>query len=186
MPGGLCHSGKTGNDKIMDLTSELLKENSVGNINSVTQYFIDHPEELESLISLVDHKNVKVKNRASWVLSKLGEKIPSRVATFYNQLFDIVAQTDSGTIRRNLMRGLQFLEIPEELEGRTIDLCLLLLQDKNQPIAVKAIALTISSGIALKYPEFSGELESIIMEQLPYASPGFKHRANKILRQITI
>ena len=170
----------------MDLTSELLKENSVGNINSVTQYFVDHAEELESLISLLEHKNIKVTNRASWVLSKLGEKIPSQVSLFYHPLFEIVSHTESGTIRRNLMRGLQFLKIPEDMEGQAIDFYLQLLQDKNQPVAVKAIALNISSSIALKYPEFSGELESIIMEQLPYSSPGFKHRANKILRQITI
>ncbi len=87
-------------------------------------------------------------------------------------------------VKRNTLKILQFVDIPEDLLGITADICFRLLNDGKEPIAVKVFAMTVIFNIVKKYPELNEELKISIEEQMPFASAGFKSRGNKILKAL--
>jgi hypothetical protein len=87
-------------------------------------------------------------------------------------------------VKRNVMRLLQFIEIPKNLHGKTINCCLLFLSNPKEPVAVRVFALTVLSNLAVHHPAIKNEVIPIIESQLPYASAGFQNRGSKVLKKI--
>ncbi len=85
-------------------------------------------------------------------------------------------------VKRNTVRVLQYIDIPEKLRGMAATVCFDLIQSGNEPVAVKAFSMTVLANICKHEPELADELKLIIEDQLPFASAGFKARAKKILR----
>lgn len=80
------------------------------------------------------------------------------------------------------MRTLQFAQIPDAFHARALNVCFGLLTDPHESIAVKVFAMTVAAGIAKESPELKKELRIVIEDQLPYAGPGFRARARKVLK----
>ncbi len=87
-------------------------------------------------------------------------------------------------IKRNTVRVLQDVEIPENLHGIITDICFKYLQNPSEAIAIKVFSMTIIHNLTKKYPELKEELKFILEEQLPFQSAGFRSRAGKILRDL--
>ena len=87
-------------------------------------------------------------------------------------------------IKRNTVRVLQDVEIPEKLHGLMVDIAFNYLQNPTEAIAIKVFSMTILYKITQKYPELKDELKFILEEQLPFQSAGFRNRAEKILRNL--
>jgi hypothetical protein len=87
-------------------------------------------------------------------------------------------------IKRNTVRVLQDVEIPENLHGTVVDICFKYLQNPSEAIAIKVFSMTIIHHLTKKYPELIEELRFILEEQLPFQTAGFRSRAGKILRDL--
>ncbi len=87
-------------------------------------------------------------------------------------------------IKRNTIRVLQTVEIPEELHGIAADICFQYLSNHEEAVAIKAFSMTVLFNLSKHYPELKTELKFILEEQLPYQSPAFKNRALKILGEL--
>lgn len=87
-------------------------------------------------------------------------------------------------IKRNTIRVLQTVEIPEELHGIATDICFQYLNSSEVAVAIKVFSMTVLFNLSKHYPELKIELKFILEEQLPYQSSGFKSRASKILKQL--
>jgi hypothetical protein len=87
-------------------------------------------------------------------------------------------------IKRNTVRVLQDVEIPEKLQGTMADIAFTYLQNPTEAIAIKVFSMTIVYNLTKKYPELEEELRFILEEQMPYQSAGFRSRAGKILRDL--
>jgi hypothetical protein len=85
-------------------------------------------------------------------------------------------------IKRNTVRVLQDVEIPEKLHGTVADICFKYLQNPSEAIAIKVFSMTIIHNLTKDYPELKEELKFILEEQMPFQSAGFWSRAGKILR----
>jgi hypothetical protein len=85
---------------------------------------------------------------------------------------------------RNTVRLLQDVDIPKRYHGRVMSICFEFIQSPETPIAVKAFSLTILSHLAVDYPEIRGELKLIIGEQWEQATPAFRSRARRILKDM--
>ncbi len=86
--------------------------------------------------------------------------------------------------RRNVVRVLQFVEIPQRSLGRVAAACFEELASGTSPAAVKANAMTVLARIARREPELGRELRLIIEQQLPYGPGSFLARARKVLKEI--
>jgi hypothetical protein len=87
-------------------------------------------------------------------------------------------------VKRNVVRLLQFIEIPKQLQGLTADICFRFFHNKREPIAVRVFSMTVLSNLAKKLPELKNELIPLIEDQLPYGSAGFISRGRKVLREL--
>ncbi len=88
------------------------------------------------------------------------------------------------TVKRNTLRLLEELEIPEAWMGEAANICFELLESADTAIAIKVFAMTVLYHISLKEPDLQSELKIILENQMPYGSAGFKSRAKKILKAI--
>jgi hypothetical protein len=100
---------------------------------------------------------------------------------FVSQLSDRRAHPAS---RRNIVRLFQFVEIPENVRGKLMDLCFQFICSSDEAIAVKAFSLHILENMSVIYPEILPELKSIIQSRWMHETAAFRSRGKKILQKI--
>lgn len=87
----------------------------------------------------------------------------------------------SDAVKRNTLRLLQHIEIPERFQGEIMNLCFKYISSPAEASAVKAFALTVLQNLAQVYPEIKDEVKIIIEDRWEVESPAFKSRAKKFL-----
>ncbi len=86
--------------------------------------------------------------------------------------------------KRNTVRVLQEIKIPENLHGILANICFQYLQNPSEAIAIKVFSMTIIYNLTKDYPELKEELQFILEEQMPFQSAGYRSRAAKILKDL--
>lgn len=140
-------------------------------------------EELfEELINCMLEKDAEIARRAAWALSFCIEKNAFLFDKHVGVFIDIMNnKTCHVAVKRAATQALQFMEIPEEIEGKAYDYGINILIDPNEGIAVKAYVLQILQNIVIKYPELKQELIELVKDKMPFESPAFKSRGKKLL-----
>ncbi len=169
----------------MNIKDQLLKENSKENAKIIAAYIQGNPNRFSDLLALFFNDEWRITQRASWVVSKCADQHPHLITPHLDKLvLNLEKPTIHVAVKRNTLRILQEVVIPEKLCGSLANTCFQFLESKA-PIAVKAFSITILANMLPKYPELANELTIILQNQLPFASPAFKQRANKVLKQIS-
>jgi len=168
----------------MSLQKELFKDYSKPHTAWVAKKIGPNQEAFDELIELMLGDDIKVAQRAAWVFSHCLDEYPWLIEKHLEILINNLATTSNVAVKRNTVRILQFVDIPEELLGITADICFSILNSSKETIAVKAHSMIILFNIVKKYPEMKEELKVSIEEQLPFASAGIKNRGQKILKAI--
>ncbi len=128
-------------------------------------------------------RNVQI--RASWPLSYCCERFPELAGPHLKQLVRHLRNPDvHGSVRRSVVRSMQFLDIPKSLQGEVADLCFGYLANPSEEPAIRIFSMSVLLNLVEVVPDLGGELKLIIEDQLPYASPGFRSRAKKVLKQL--
>jgi len=170
----------------MDFKLALEKEHSKALTEKIVNEVILHPEKMKDLMDVFVKGPVQITQRSAWSISFIAEKQPELLNNYYDLFIDLLQQPNKhDAINRNILRALQFVEIPERHQGSILDACFNLLRDPNEPIAVKAFGMTVIYNLSLIFPEIQNELKLCIEDLLPYASSGLKNRGNKILKLIS-
>src|SRR5690606_28069393 len=119
-------------------------------------------------------------------ISYVAEAHPEAVCPYLPALTECLNDTAAPVaLRRNVMRVMQFLLIPESLHDIVLNHAFSFLQDENETVAVRAFSMTVIQRISVHYPELQNELKLILEHALAHQelSPGFINRAKKILAQ---
>ncbi|MEO6489149.1 MAG: hypothetical protein ABIO04_04340 [Ferruginibacter sp.] len=85
-------------------------------------------------------------------------------------------------VKRNSLRLLQDIDIPEKYQGQLMDICFEFLQSPTEALAVKVYSMTVLARLSKIYPEIIPELKLIIEDQSPSQTAGFKSRAKKVFK----
>jgi hypothetical protein len=155
------------------LTVAIVNEvsNSQKKMDELMQCFIEGP--------------IRITQYAAWPMSDIAKKYPHLLFRYYPILIELLNQQNKpDAINRNILRALQFVEIPEEHEGPILDVSFKLLNSSSEPVAVKAFSMTVIYNLTKKYPDIKPELQASIETLLPNGSMGIKSRGNKILKAI--
>jgi len=168
----------------MNIKDELLKEHSLIQATKISQWAVESKSNLKQLMHAFFGKEKRMVQHASWAASKAYELKPEWFESYIPQLISSLEKPIHGSVRRNSLRIMQTMNIPEALEGELIDILFTLLMDTKTESAVKAFGMSVASNIAQKHPELKNELKIIIEDQLPYATPSFKSRAKKIIKNL--
>lgn len=148
----------------------------------IVDYVVDNEVRFKQLINLLLTGSPEVAGRCSWSLSYCTELRPNWIRPHIGKLIRFMEKGEGiVAARRGVMRALQFANIPQRYHARAINMCFNRLTDPRETVAVKVFAMTVAAGVAKENPELKKELAVVIEDQLPYASPGFRARAIKVL-----
>ncbi len=172
-------------NKTMNLKDELLREYSKEQTRRISGYIGTDEHRFSDLMSLFLTEHYRINQRAAAIINDVTDRHPSMIKPYMEKLvMNLYNEGLHDAVKRNTIRVLQFVEIPEDLWGHTAEICFGYLASNDEPIAVKAFSMTVLEKICKEVPELTNELRVLIEDQLPYSSTGFKNRGNKILNRI--
>lgn len=169
----------------MNLREEILAEHSKAQTNKIIQWVGHSQKRFDELVHLFLHDEYRVTQRAGWPMSYIASAHPQLVNKHLTVLVETLRKQNlHNAVKRNIVRFLQEISIPEKLHGEVMDICFSFIMDPQEAVAVKAFSLTILEKMARDYPEIMNELKVVIEERWNYETAAFHSRARKILKKI--
>ena len=166
----------------MDIREALLAEHSKAQTMKIVRYIDGDPVKFKELMGHFLGDTYRLSQRAAWALNYCAEHHPELVKPYFTKLVEQLERDDVHVaVRRNVARMLQFIEIPKRLEGRVYDACYNLLDDADQPVAVRAFALSTAAKIANGEPALLDELRLVATKYPSLMSAGFRCRTRRFL-----
>ncbi len=127
----------------------------------------------------------RVTQRAAWIVSHCADNHPDLIKPYLDVMIDRMLEPGMhAAVKRNVVRILQDIELPKQLEGRIATICFEMLASAKEPVAVKVFSMTVLANIAEQEPDLKNEIRILIEQQLPTGSAGFRSRGMKILKRL--
>jgi len=165
----------------MDLRSEILAEHSKHQARRIVEWIGTDADRFAELMRLFLSDTYRVTQRAGWPLSDCVKLHPALIKPYFSQLLKQIERDDVHiAVRRNVVRLLQFVEIPKRYEGRIFDACYALLNDPKEPVAVRVFSMTVAANIARNSPELLEELHLVATKYPDMMTPGFRARLRHV------
>jgi hypothetical protein len=169
----------------VDLEKELLKRQSLVQCNRIIKYIGKDETRFADLMKLFFKGEYRLTQHAAWPVSYCIRQFPDLAKPYFKKFIDQLSDSKAHPAsRRNIVRLLQFVEIPKRLHGKLMDLCFQFISNPEEAIAVKAFSLSILSKLAEIYPEILSEIKSVLETRWEFETPAFRSRAKKILKQV--
>jgi hypothetical protein len=166
----------------MDIRQALMAVHSKQQAEAIVEFIGDDQKRFAELMTLFFTGEYRLTQRAAWPMSYCAELHPELIRPYLPKLLDCLERDDQhDAVKRNVLRLLQYIEIPKRLAGKVYAHCVDFIDDPNEPIAVRAFAMTVAARIAKSEPDLLNELRLIVSKHLPHSSAAFKVRARKIL-----
>ena len=170
----------------MDFEKLLKQRYSKETIQGIAEFLVQNPDSLHSYLKIIKDGKPGMSQRAAWALGHAGEMDKTILIPHLSTLIEILQHPKHDAVTRNIYRVLQYVNIPEDFEGRIYNLCIRDLINPKQPVAVKCFGMTTAYNISKKHKELQSELKMVIEENLENASAGYKSRAKKILPKLEV
>lgn len=168
----------------MDLEKEVLKTQSRKQADHIIKWVGNDEARYEQLVELFFRGDYRLTQHAAWPMAYCVKNFPFLAKPYFKKF---IAQLSSPktviAAKRNIVRLLQFVEVPKRYQGKLMDTCFQFISSPEEAIAVKAFSLTILDNLSSAYPEILPEIKSIIEARWEYETPAFKTRARKILQK---
>lgn len=169
----------------MNLKEEILKEHSKAQCTKVVNWVGGSQQRFDELFALFLADKYRVTQRAAWPVSYCVIAHPVFINKHWKKLISNLKKPNlHDAVKRNSIRLLQHIEIPEKYQGDLMDICFKYLESPTETLAVKVFSMTVLANLAKIYPEIKPELKLLIEDQLPNQSAGFKNRGKKILNAL--
>ena len=165
----------------MGLREDILRDYSKTHVANIARQIGPNQESFDELIKLFLGEEYRVTQRAAWILSHCADEHPWLIEKHIKPMLLNLENPVSDPVKRNTLRVLRYVEIPEELMGIAADLCFDFLQSGKEPVAIKVHAMDVIFNIVKKFPELKEELILAIEDQMPFGSAGYKSHGGKVL-----
>ncbi len=172
------------------LREQILQEHSKAQTLAIAEWIGKDEERFRALLHLFLHDEYRVVQRAAWVLSYIAERHREMVAPYLPLLVKRMTVEDLPVaVKRNVLRMLQHMDIPESLHGEVMNMCFHFLEDVKETVAVRAFSMTVLARLAIIYPDIKQELKTVIEDALELEKKvraGFTSRARRTLKELAI
>jgi len=170
---------------IVKLRDEILKEHSKAQCAKIVRWVGSDQRRFDALFDLFLHDEYRVVQRAAWPISYCVMDHPSLIRKHWKQLLKNLQKPGIHvSVKRNSIRLMQELEIPENYQGEVMNLCFQYLEAPKEALAVKVFSMKVLGNLVKVYPEIAPELKLLIEDQLPNQTAGFGSCAKNVLKQI--
>lgn len=168
----------------MNIRKELEKGHSKAITDRIIRYVGADQARFNSLISIFLEGPYRITQRAAWPLSFCVINHPFLISRHFGPILKMLTKKGiHDAVKRNIVRLLQFVDIPEKYQGKVIEYCFNLM-DPKESIAVRVFAMTVLANLAKEHPDLKKELKLVIEDQLPFGTAAYLSRSKKILRQL--
>ena len=169
------------NSEVASLKVRLMSDRSRKNIEKLAGEIGTDAERFAELMALFFGGPYRVTHFSAHLLSKCCDLNPHLILPYLGRMIDLLDKPVHDSLKRNIVRTMQLIEIPEVHWDKTADRCFDLLQSKKEAVAIRVFSMTVLANLCRKIPELKNELRIIIEDQLPYESAAFVSRGRKIL-----
>jgi hypothetical protein len=169
----------------MDITKQLLAEHSRKNTDRIVRWIGNDRSRVKALMEVFLGNDPLLTQRAAWVVGVLADEHGRLLQPWLAKLMKKMREPGvHDAARRNVVRALQFVDIPPRLIGEVATVCFDELASPSSPIAVRVCAMTVLQRVVEQEPELARELRLIIEQQLPYGTGAFHSRAKRVLASL--
>jgi len=144
----------------------------------------DEPELFNVLIDLSLTGEKLYAQRASRVVSICSSLFPELIKPHCSRIIRELKNLKVEGAIRNLLNIIA--EVPLKLSGRDksilVNLCFDYLVSGKYAVAIKVYSMQVLYNLSKEIPEIGEELTRILEDQIPDETPGYRSRANKILK----
>jgi hypothetical protein len=169
----------------MNLREQLLKEHSRANCDTIVDWIGNQQERFDELFQLFMCNEYRLVQHAAWPLSYAVINHPQLIKKHFSKLISNLSKPGiHAAVKRNTMRLLQDIDIPERYHGKIMDACFNYIAVATEPVAVKAFSLTVLEKLSCQYPDIIPEIKLLIEENYDRETPAFRVRAKKFLKKI--
>lgn len=169
----------------MNLRLQIIQEHTKENCKKIVDWVGNDSKRFNELFDLFLNDEYRVTQRAAWPVSYCVIAHPELMKNNFEKLIANLSKPGiNDSIKRNTVRLLQAVNIPEKQEGAVMDICFNYVASPKEAVAIKAFSLTILGKLAKKYPEIISEIKLLIEDQLPHQTAAFKSRVKKLLKEI--
>jgi hypothetical protein len=166
----------------MDLRAAILQEHSKAQSLKIVAWVGSDNDRFRTLLDLFLHGEYRVAQRSAGMVGKIADVHPELIIPRLDVIVNKMSEPGVHVaVKRNVIRLLQGIEIPEKLHGVVMNSCFELLADPKETIAVRVFSMTVLSNLSKSYPDIRQELKAIVSDILEQeASAGFKARARNL------
>jgi hypothetical protein len=169
----------------MNLKDSLPERYSLKDFKEVIDWINGSHEHFAELMEIFFEHNSRKNQYAASVMIHCVDKWDYLLTPYLEKLIlNLQNENLKDATKRNTVRVLQDVKIPENLHGILANICFQYLQNPSEAIAIKVFSMTIIHNLTKEYPEVKEELRFILEEQMPFQSAGFRSRAGKILKNL--
>ena len=171
----------------MNIKAALLKEHSKKQCNLIVKWVGNDQSKFDELFDLFLHDEYRVVQRAGWPISYCVEKHSNLIQKHFSKLIKNLNKKGlHDAVKRNSIRLLQHVTIPEKFHGQVMDICFRYISSPTEAVAVKAFSITVLQNLARQYPGILNEIKLVIEERWDYETIAFKTRAKKLLKEFSM
>ena len=158
------------------------------NIKQQTLNYIKHnPQSVKELEELAFSDKQPEGWRAAWILYYLIEnddKLIKKMSSKAGKIIDLLPKFNSPGQKREFLKVLLLVDIPEKYMGKLINLCFEWILNKNSDVSMKVHSMQIIYNYSFKEPDLLHELRLVLEDAIPYSKVGTVNRIHKLIRQI--
>jgi len=166
----------------MDLAAELGRRQSLIIRKRIVNYVGNNKIRFGELVKIFFNGEYRLTQHAAWPISYCIQNHPTLLNPFIKKFIEKLSDGQSHpAVKRNIVRLLQFVEIPKRHHGEIMDLCFRFINSPGEAIAVKAFSLHILQKFCILYPEILPELKAIVEVRWANETAAFRSRGRKIL-----
>jgi len=169
----------------MDLKSEILREHSKRQMSRIARWVGSDKRRFRQLMELFLHGEYRATQRSAWIISLCADSYPQLIGPWLKAMFDKMEERGVHiAVKRNVVRILAGIEIPQALLGRVVSRCFSCLSDDREAIAVRVHAMTVILNASRKAPPLERELRGAIEQMSLNAGPAIRARSRNVLKRL--
>lgn len=168
----------------MNIEEQLLIEHSRANATFISNYIGTNSIKFDQLMKLFFVNKYIITQRAAYSVGISIDNHPELIEPYIKALINNLDHDIHDAVKRNTVRILEKIDIPESHQGILTEKCFQYLLSNNEPIAVKAFSMSILFNMAMKYHELKNELKIVIEDMMEHGTPAITSRGKKILKAL--
>ncbi|GAB1419221.1 hypothetical protein MASR2M12_19860 [Bacteroidales bacterium] len=145
---------------------------------------VQRPELIGLAVEFAGEGSTREARTAAWLLSHLSDHEPELLKEDQNRIIEVVLSTPSDSIRRDLLRIIVRLPLPDAYLGLLYGSALKWAVNEKHAIAVRANAMQLLYQICEAENGLAAEVEQHLAAILEYGSSGLMVRGKKIISML--